>query len=208
MQPDLAEVFKRLAEAEQRESRRGRIEGLRAAHDRFYKGDIAESIILFAGGNNFPDASGNRHAGLLAREDLSGYSARIEKPVTVNYRGHDVYKCGPWSQGPVFLQQLNILEGFDTASLGHNSPEYVHLLVETAKLALPTGSSITAILTLYLSPGYTAVKGICRGTQKTYRSWARLHGSRPGNAPSHNPEVKKGNPKVYTGDTTHLDAVY
>ncbi len=208
VQPELAEVFRKLAEAEKREARRGRSEGLRAAHDRFYKGDIAERIVLFARENHFPDASGNRHAGLLAREDLSGYSARIEKPVTVNYRGYDVYKCGPWTQGPVFLQQLNILEGFDIVSLGHNSPEYVHLLVETAKLAFADREQY------YGDPDFVSVpldvllsKEYAGGRRKLIDPERASMELRPGNAPPFSPELKNGNPKVYTGDTTHLDAV-
>src|SRR5205814_10361236 len=73
--------------------------------------------------------------GLIRRDDLAAYETRLEKPATVSYRGFDVHKCGPWTQGPVFLQQLRLLEGFDLLSLGHNSAEYVHTLVEAGKLA-------------------------------------------------------------------------
>ena len=66
---------------------------------------------------------------------MAAFHARIEEPVQCNYRGYDVYKCGPWSQGPVFLQQLALLEGFDLGALGHNSADYVHTVTEAAKLA-------------------------------------------------------------------------
>jgi gamma-glutamyltranspeptidase/glutathione hydrolase len=72
---------------------------------------------------------------LLTEEDFAGFDTRIEDPVTLTYRGLDVYKCGPWSQGPVFLQQLNLLEGYDLGAFGHNSVDYIHLIVEAAKLA-------------------------------------------------------------------------
>ena len=135
VQKDLAGMFAMLVEAESRERRRGRRKALQAAHDAFYKGEIAERILSFITGNRLPDSTGKRNGGLITKEDLSRYATRVEDPVTATYRGHDVFKCGPWSQGPVFLQQLTILEGFDLASLGHNSPEYIHLLIETAKLA-------------------------------------------------------------------------
>ncbi|HYA31362.1 MAG TPA: gamma-glutamyltransferase [Thermodesulfovibrionales bacterium] len=208
IQTDLANVFKKLVEAEYRESRQGRQQGLQAAHDLFYKGDIAEQIVKFSQENSFPDASGERHRGLLSQEDFSHYSARIEKPVSVNYRGYDVYKCGPWTQGPVFLQQLNILEGFDLAFLGHNSPEYVHLLVEAAKLAFADRERyygdpdfVSVPLDILLSKEYAA------GRRKLIDPDSASMELRPGNATSQRPKVKKGNPKVYTGDTTHLDAV-
>ena len=208
VQTDLANVFRKLLEAEHHASRQGRKEGLRAAHDLFYKGDIAGQMVKFSQENRFPDASGKRHCGLLSLEDLSHYSARVEEPVTTEYRGYEVYKCGPWTQGPVFLQQLNLLEGYDLASLGHNSPQYIHLLVEASKLAFADREKyyadpdfIHVPLDILLSKEYAAER---RKLIDHDRASMEL---RPGNAPSHKPEVRKGNPKVYTGDTTHLDAV-
>ncbi|MCL5022570.1 MAG: gamma-glutamyltransferase family protein [Nitrospirae bacterium] len=208
VQNALAGVFRRLMEAEHREARRGRREGLQAAHDLFYRGEIAERIVTFAQGSSFPDASGDRHGGLLSKEDLSRYAARIEEPVTATYRGYDVYKCGPWTQGPVFLEQLNLLEGFDLASLGHNSPQYIHLVTEAAKLAFADREQyygdpdfVAVPLDVLLSKEYAAER---RKLIDHERASMEL---RPGNVPPHRPEAKKGNPKVYTGDTTHLDAV-
>ncbi len=208
VQTDLANVFRRLVEAEHRESRRGRREGLQAAHDLFYKGYVADQIIKFVQENKFLYASGESHYGLLSKEDLSQYSARIEEPVTTNYRGYDVYKCGPWSQGPVFLQQLNLLEGYDLASLGHNSPEYIHLLVEVAKLAFADRERfygdpdfIHVPLNILLSKEYAAERRRLIDHSKASMEL------RPGDAASIKSEAKKADPKVYTGDTTHLDVV-
>ena len=67
--------------------------------------------------------------------DLAEWHAALEEPVTFNYRGLDVYKCPSWTQGPVFLQQLALLEGYRPAALGHNSADYLHLVIECAKLA-------------------------------------------------------------------------
>lgn len=122
--PDLARTFRRLVAAEERATG-DRGAGLRAARAAFYEGDIAQTIAAHA----------ERHGGLLSAEDLAAFHARIEEPVQFDYRGYDVYKCGPWSQGPVFLQQLALLEGFDLQALDHNSADYVHTVTEAAKLA-------------------------------------------------------------------------
>jgi gamma-glutamyltranspeptidase/glutathione hydrolase len=208
VQVDLAKSFKKLVGAEHREMFRGRREALQAARDVFYKGDIAESIVRFAQENEFPDASGMSNRGLLIREDLLDYSARVEEPVMVRYRGHDVYKCGPWTQGPVFLQQLNLLEGHDLAALGHNSPAYIHLVTEAAKLAFadrerwygdPDFSAVP--LGILLSKEYAAQR---RALIDPDRASMEL---RPGNAAPVEPKVHKGDPRAYSGDTTHLDVV-
>jgi gamma-glutamyltranspeptidase/glutathione hydrolase len=123
--PALAKFYTRLLDAEASAKNRGREAALRAAADRFYRGDIAMEIAAWS------DANG----GLLQSSDLAAFKTRIETPVSAAYRGTTVYKCGPWSQGPVFLQQLKILEGFDLAKMGHNSPDHIHSVIESAKLA-------------------------------------------------------------------------
>ncbi|MDR7428235.1 MAG: gamma-glutamyltransferase family protein [Armatimonadota bacterium] len=133
--PHLARTFERLVAAEHDSRHLGRHAALRAARERFYRGDIAREIVAFQRETKVRDASGGESAGLLSEEDLASFETRVETPVTINYRGYDVYKCGPWSQGPVFLQQLALLEGFDLALLGQGSADYIHVLVEAAKLA-------------------------------------------------------------------------
>ena len=73
------------------------------------------------------------HDGFLTADDMAGWQAKFERPLSRDYRGHTVFKTGPWGQGPVFLQQLALLEGFDLA--GAAKPEFVHTVVECAKLA-------------------------------------------------------------------------
>jgi len=131
--PDWAATFRRLIDADRR--RRDRRDGLRAAHDVFYRGDIAGTIVQFCRSVPVRDASGTPHTGLLTEADFAGFQARVEPPVSVRYRGIDVFKCGPWTQGPVLLQTLNLLAGFDLAGMGHNSADYVHTVVECMKLA-------------------------------------------------------------------------
>ncbi len=123
--PDLAHTFERLLEAERSAAGAGRSAGIQAAYDAFYRGDIARQIVDFAQGEG----------GLLDLDDLANYVTHVEDPISAPYRDCEVFKCGPWSQGPVFLQQLRLLEGYDLAALGHNSADYIHLLTEAGKLA-------------------------------------------------------------------------
>lgn len=124
--PALAETFRLLLDAARKGGNGGgRQAGLRAAEDAFYRGDIAREIASFVKDRD----------GLLTREDLAQFEARFEHPVSARFHDARVYKCGPWSQGPVFLQILKLLEGFDLPTMGHNSADYLHLWVEAAKLA-------------------------------------------------------------------------
>lgn len=126
-QPNLARTLREIVKAEQENfaTTHNRIAGIKAARDAFYKGEIGRRI-----------AQATQTAGgIMTAEDLAAYEGRIEKPVTTNFRGFDVYKCGPWDQGPVLLQTLNILEGFDLAEMGHGSTEYIHTVTEAIKLA-------------------------------------------------------------------------
>ncbi len=207
VQKDLAGMFRTLVEAEYRERRRGRREALSAARDAFYKGEIAERIVRFARESRLPDSTGKRLGGLIAKEDLRGYVTRIEQPVSASYRGIDVFKCGPWSQGPVFLQQLLLLEGYDLPRAGHNSPEYIHLLIEAAKLAFADRERyygdpdfVDVPLATLLSREYAAAR---RKMIDPARASMEL---RPGNAPPARPRTRKGGADIHKGDTTHLDA--
>lgn len=133
--PDLAATYEKLAEAEHDAKHLGRSVALRAAYDRFYGGDIAETIVAFQRDTTTRHVGGVTSAGLLAVDDFASFETREEVPASTTYRGHTVYKCGPWSQGPVFLQQLNLLEGFDLAAMGAGSADYIHTVIECAKLA-------------------------------------------------------------------------
>jgi gamma-glutamyltranspeptidase/glutathione hydrolase len=123
--PTLANTLTRMVEAERAAAKNGRVAGIVAARDRFYKGDIAREMVAFL----------NAHQSPFELSDFSEYSARIEEPTTTNYRGYDVYKQSFNSQGPVLLEALNMLEQFDLKAMGHNSPDYIHTVVEALKLA-------------------------------------------------------------------------
>ena len=132
-QPTLAATLRKLMEAEATQSNREK--GLEAACDRFYRGDIAEAIVSFASKTPVRDATGTEHVALLTTEDFALFVARVERPVSVPYKGMLVHKCSSWTQGPVLLQTLRLLEGFPLASMGHNSCDYIHTVVECMKLA-------------------------------------------------------------------------
>ena len=108
-QKQWAATFRQLIDAESHHKNRS--DGLQAARDVFYRGPIARKIVEFCRNTEVLDASGRAHAGLLSMEDLADYAARFEEPVKTDYRGLTVHKCSSWTQGPVLLQALNLLEG-------------------------------------------------------------------------------------------------
>ncbi len=130
---DLAAFFAGLVSAE-RAADGSREAGIRAARDSFYRGAPAERIEAFLR-EPVQDVTGEAHAGLLRAEDLARYQGAVEEPLSVDHGGARVFKCPPWSQGPVFLQQLRLLEGFDLAAMGRGSADALHTWIETAKLA-------------------------------------------------------------------------
>ncbi len=133
--PDWGAVLRRMVEAERRAQAGNRVAGIEAARAEFYTGETAARIADFVAATTCVDATGRPNKGFLTRGDLAGWRAKVEAPAAFRYRGIDVFKCGPWCQGPVFLQQLALLEGFDLAAMAHNSPEYLHTWIECAKLA-------------------------------------------------------------------------
>jgi gamma-glutamyltranspeptidase/glutathione hydrolase len=207
-QPDWAATFQGAIDVELRERGRGREAALRAALDYFYRGPVAERAAAFAAATEVMDASGRAHRGLIDAADFAEYRTGVEAPVTLRYRGIDVYKCPPWSQGPVFLQQLALLEGLDLAAMGHNSARYVHTVVEAAKLAFADREQyygdpayVDVPLDRLLSKEYAAGR---RGLIDERVASAEL---RPGDAPPTRPRELVAARPTYRGDTTHLDVV-
>ena len=125
VQCDLARTLQYMADEETARSSDGRDAGLSAARDAFYKGDIARAIV------DFHDANG----GLMTMADMRDFTVDVEPSHCVSFNGMQVHSCGPWCQGPVLLQMLKLLENFDLKALGHNSVDYVHVVVEAMKLA-------------------------------------------------------------------------
>jgi len=206
--PDWARTLKGAIDASLRNS--DREAGIQAAIDYFYSGPVARQAVDFSSNNAFPDGSGEAHRGLLSLDDFVGYGQRgtqIEDPVSVEYRGVQVLKCGPWSQGPVFLQQLRLLEGFDLNQLGHNTADYLHIYLEAAKLAFGDRERyygdpefVDCPLGLLLSDEYSNER---RELIDLGRASMEM---RPG-AIAMAAGAARDRWPVVSGDTTHVDAV-
>lgn len=127
VQKDLFQMLSKLVDAESSALKQGksRKEAIQAAYDRFYRGDIAVEFVRGV----------QEQGGLITMDDLAKWKVKIEEPVSVNYRGIDVYKLTTWTQGPVMLQALNILENFDLKSMGYNSSRYIHTICQAMHLA-------------------------------------------------------------------------
>jgi gamma-glutamyltranspeptidase / glutathione hydrolase len=108
---------------------------IEAARDAFYRGFVAEAVDRFVAGAPVMDSTGRRHQGLLTGQDMASWRAGVEQPLMVDYLGVRVCKTGPWGQGPVFLQQLRLLEGFELSAMGPASVDFVHTVTECSKLA-------------------------------------------------------------------------
>lgn len=126
-QPNLARTLRMLVAAEAAALKAGasREAAIAAARDAFYTGAFAgrlASAVQAAGG-------------MITEDDLAGYRSKVERPVSVTYRGFTVHKAGPWNQSPVLLQTLNLLEGFDMRAMGHLSADSIHVMTEAMKLA-------------------------------------------------------------------------
>ncbi len=125
-QQDLLLTLQKLVDTEQQALKKGksRKEAIYAAYDRFYKGDIAKEI-----------ARGSQEqGGLITEQDLANWKVITEEPLSVNYKGIEVYKMQQWTQGPVMLQALNLLENFDLKAMGFNSARYIHTLYQVMNL--------------------------------------------------------------------------
>ncbi|MCI2423022.1 gamma-glutamyltransferase family protein [Saccharopolyspora sp. K220] len=132
--PALASTYRRLVE-EAEAAGAGREAQLEAATNAWYRGFVAEAIGSYCASAEVMDTSGRRHGGLLTADDLAGWQPGVEEPTTFDYHGHTICKTGPWGQGPVFLQQLALLAGYDLDEMGPGSADWVHTVIEAGKLA-------------------------------------------------------------------------
>ncbi len=127
VQKDLLATLQKLVDTEEQALKKGksRKEAIYAANDRFYKGDIAKEIARGC----------QEQGGLITEADMANWKVKIEEPLMTNYKGIDVYKMQQWTQGPVMLQALNMLENIDLKSMGYNSSRYIHTLYQVMNLA-------------------------------------------------------------------------
>ena len=147
--PDLGATYQRLVQ-EGESANGGRESQIDAALRAFYSGFIAEAVERHCR-NELMDSSGTAHRGLLSGADLNEFKARHEAPVIADFEGWTIAKCGPWSQGPVFLQQLRLLEGLGLRDAGFLSADHIHLVAECAKLAFADREA------WYADPDFAAV---------------------------------------------------
>ena len=188
VQKDLLETLTKMVEAEQNalKQKKSRKDAIMAAYDRFYKGDIAKEFVRGC----------KEQGGLITMEDLAKWKPIEEEPMHVNYKGIEVYKLQQWTQGPVMLQSLNILENFDLKSMGYNSAKYIHTIYQTMNMSF-------ADRDFYYGDPYFApeepMKGLLSKEYAKKRAqeiiWER-----------NNPDVKPGDPYPFEGKTNpYLD---
>jgi gamma-glutamyltranspeptidase/glutathione hydrolase len=155
VQADLARSLSYMVDQEKAAAGQGREAGLQAAHDAFYKGDLARQIVRYV----------QAEGGFLSAADMAGYQSRIEPVVSRSWRGHEILTCGPWCQGPALTEALLIAERLGLDGLVHNSPEYLHIIVEALKGALADReyhfgdpAMVDVPLDQLLSPGHIAAR--------------------------------------------------
>ncbi len=188
VQKDLLETLKKLVEAEQEALKKGksRKEAIYAAYDRFYKGDIAKEFVRGC----------QEQGGLITEQDLANWKVKIEEPLMTTYKGIEVYKLQQWTQGPVMLQTLNILENFDLKSMGYNSTRYIHTLYQAMNLAFADRDFY------YGDPAFPPDEPIKGLLSKEYaKERAKLI-----NPQRNDPNAKPGDPYPFEGKTNpYLD---
>ena len=188
VQKELARTFRRMIDVERSAAGRGREGAIQAVREFFYQGELAEAMAAFS----------QEQGGLLTGEDLAAYRVKLEPPAVGSYKGVDVYTCGPWCQGPVSIETLHILEGFDLRGMGHNSPDYLHVLLEALKLSFADRHSyygdpdfVTVPLDGLLSKEYAALRRAAIAMERASPEmpvagdpWAyQLGGARPASVP-------------------------
>jgi len=168
VQRDLARTLEYMANEEKAAASKGRAAGLQAARDAFYRGDIAEAIVAYH----------RQNEGLLTAEDMANFRVAIEPPVRTRFGALDVCACGPWCQGPVLLEMLNILAGIDLAAMGHHSVDYAHAVTEVIKLAFADRERyfgdprfVDVPIDTLLSSDYAAAR---RALLRSERAWPGL----------------------------------
>jgi gamma-glutamyltranspeptidase/glutathione hydrolase len=214
--PALAATWRRLLDEAEAATpdRDGQVEAVLAA---FYEGFVAEAIAGWLASAEVMDVSGRRHRGLLGGDDLAGWRASVEEPVSVSSNGWTVCKTGPWGQGPVLLQQLRLLEGFDLEGMGLGSAAYIHTVTECAKLAFADReawygdpAAVDVPLDGLLDPAYAAARRALVGDEASLEL-------RPGSPAGRTPRLPAavaghdgddelaGSGEPTFGDTCHVD---
>src|SRR5262249_33441064 len=203
-----------------------RVAQIERARASWSRGFVAEAIDRFCRTQEIMDTSGTRHRGVLAADDMARWSARVEAPLTYDYGRFTVCKTGPWGQGPVVLQQLALLKGFDLETLSPISADFIHLQVECAKLAFADREAfygdpdfVDVPMATLLSDAYNAerrklvqpraARALRPGPSEGLGAGLRLFGE---GAPQPTAAAGAGEPTVgrlrgTRGDTVHFDII-
>ncbi len=187
-QPDLLATLQKLVDAETKALKKGksRKNAIYAAYERFYKGDIAKEFVRGT----------QEQGGLITMDDLANWQVYLEKPVSTNYKGIDVYKLTTWVQGPVMLQALNMIEMFDLKAMGYNSARYMHTVYQAMNHAFADRDFY------YGDPYYPPEEPVKGLLSKKYAA-ARV---KEMNHEMNDPDVKPGDPyKFMTGKNPYTD---
>lgn len=183
VQKELLATLTKMVEAEQNalRNKKSRKEAIMAAYDRFYKGDIAKEFVRGC----------QEQGGLITLNDLAKWKPLEEEPLHVNYKGIEVYKLQSWTQGPMLLQSLNILENFDLKGMGYNSTRYIHTLYQTMNLTFADRDFY------YGDPYFTTKIPITGLLSKAYAK----ERAKQINPDRNDPEAAPGDPYPYEGKT-------
>jgi gamma-glutamyltranspeptidase/glutathione hydrolase len=195
VQSELADTLKRMVAAEKRAGG-SRVEGIRAARNEFYRGETAKRIAEFHRANEGP----------LALSDLADFSVEVAPALQTSFGAYEVAVCGFWCQGPALLQALNILDGMDLAALGHNSPAYLHRIVESIKLAFADRDAYYGDPNFVKIPAerlLSKVYGELRRAQIREKAWQEM--PPPGDADA---ELRRTVLPLAGGSTDALDTSY
>jgi gamma-glutamyltranspeptidase / glutathione hydrolase len=202
-----------------------RIAQIERARRSWSHGFVAEAIDRFCRSQHVMDTSGKRHRGVLAADDMARWAPRIEAPLTCDYSRYTVCKTGPWGQGPVMLQQLALLKGFDLDGLEPTSADFIHLQVECAKLAYADREAfygdpdfVTVPIATLLSDAYnterrklvgdTASLDLRPGSIEGFGALIELsRGGAPAPAAAGAGEPTVGRLGSTRGDTVHFDII-
>lgn len=189
VQKDLLNTLEKMVEAEQQAIRQGkdRKEAIKAAQDRFYKGDIAEEFVR----------GSQEQGGLITLEDLAGWEPIEEAPLHTTYKDIEVYKLQEWTQGPMLLQALNILENFDLQEMGYNSARYILTIYQSMNLAF-------ADRDFYYGDPYFSPKSPIQGLLS--KEYARER-SKEIRLDKNDNLVMPGNPYAYEGKSNPYEAL-
>jgi len=225
--PELAATYRKLADhaGATKGSRETQIDAARAL---WREGFVAEAIDTFSASTEAMDTSGARHSGLLTGDDMAAWSASYEEPVTFDYRGYHVCKTGPWGQGPVFLQQLALLAEHDLGQLDPNGTDFIHTVVESAKLAFADREAFYGDPNFVDVPVETLLSEEYAAARRALITDTASQELRPGTIPGHGGPIGQGDsspahsqdlgefgagePTVAKsgethGDTCHLDVI-